>query len=160
MNAISKTSVLFATIGFLFVGCSNSSSEVDLLAETAIIRELIEIGSTAEGRKDVEAVLDLYWNDSVLLPAGRDALNGKEAIRSGYKRLFQLPITAVTSDSTLVKVSKSGDLAYSWGNFTVELVGPNGPETSSSKYLSVWEKREGEWKVIANMVNSNSPSSQ
>ncbi|MCG8370262.1 MAG: nuclear transport factor 2 family protein [Proteobacteria bacterium] len=47
-------------------------------------------------------------------------------------------------------VSPSGDMAYDWGRSYVHM--PDG-STLEGKYMVVWVKEDGAWKVAVDMVN-------
>ena len=52
----------------------------------------------------------------------------------------------------------SGDLAYDVGTYTLSFDGPDGKVTDTGKYVTVWTKVDGEWKVAADIGNSDLPA--
>ena len=48
-------------------------------------------------------------------------------------------------------------MAYDVGTYRLAYDGPSGPVEDNGKYLVVWEKRDGEWKAVADMINTDRP---
>jgi ketosteroid isomerase-like protein len=59
-----------------------------------------------------------------------------------------------------IDVSKSGDLAYSYGTFEFRSLGKDGkPSVEHGKYTTIWKRQpDGTWKVVLDMGNSMAPS--
>lgn len=52
------------------------------------------------------------------------------------------------------KVATSGDLGYTWGNYELTYKNDKGrAETEKGKYLNIWVKRDGQWRVTVDMGN-------
>ena len=58
----------------------------------------------------------------------------------------------VSWESTAAFVSPDGNMAYDYGTTSMTL--PDG-SVEPGKYLVVWVKADGEWKVAADMFNAN-----
>lgn len=53
------------------------------------------------------------------------------------------------------KVAASGDMAYTWGIYTYR-IDHNGETTAlSGKYMTIWTKENGDWKLMTEMSNEN-----
>jgi ketosteroid isomerase-like protein len=105
--------------------------------------------------------LSYYADDSVELPNGGDAIQGKVNIAKGIGFLDDknnhLTWTPVSAD-----ISASGDLGYTYGTFEFTSMGKDGkPAVERGKYTSIWKKqKDGSWKVVLDMGNSSaSPKS-
>ena len=72
--------------------------------------------------------------------------------------MLQIPDLTLTFEPQRIDVSRSGDLAIDRG--TYRLTGnPNGQQLDDSgKFIEVWRKTGGEWKVAANIFNSDRPA--
>jgi ketosteroid isomerase-like protein len=57
------------------------------------------------------------------------------------------------------EVAQSGELGWTWGEYTVSAKSEDGVPTESwGKYVNVWRKNSaGEWKVIADIGNNSPP---
>jgi ketosteroid isomerase-like protein len=71
--------------------------------------------------------------------------------------MFTLPGLKVTFGPTSVHESASGDLAYEVGTWATGFDTPAGRHDDHGKYIVVWRKIEGAWKVMADIFNSDVP---
>ena len=74
--------------------------------------------------------------------------------------LISTPGWAASWQTTKIEVSRSGDLAYSYGpqQTTVDDAEGN-PVTDQQKWVAVWKKQpDGSWKCAALILNSNGPA--
>ncbi len=62
--------------------------------------------------------------------------------------------TLVPSPSADVGVS--GDLGWIWNTFTVR--GKSGATVDAGKYLTLLARKEGEWRIIRDIWNSDGPA--
>jgi hypothetical protein len=105
-----------------------STPRVDVRGEADAIRRLSTEWLAAEVSKDVEGAVAMYADDAVELPSNTPMVVGKEAIRTWYKGWLPDSALSVT--------------------FATEDVG---------KYLTVWKRVGGKWKVLADMNASDQP---
>ena len=136
-------------------GCTGNTESVDIQAETELLRELNFALAAAEGDKDVDAAMSLFWEDAVMMVPNTHSIIGADAIRAALEQFVQLPFTSVESGPLEIGISESGDMAYSWADYYLIFPGPEGSTSVPHKFISVWEKRDGEWRISANMTNSN-----
>jgi ketosteroid isomerase-like protein len=90
--------------------------------------------------------------DAVMFRAGVGPVKGLEAIG----RVFEEPPAATPVwDPEAADVAASGDLAYSWGQFTWTPVadGPlAGKPPFTGYYVSIWKRqRDGRWKWVVDL---------
>jgi uncharacterized protein (TIGR02246 family) len=111
----------------------------------------------AERTRNLDAVMDLIWEDAVWLAPNTPPVVGAAGIRPLFAEFFELPFTGMTVDVTSVRVSESGDLATVWGTFALTFDSPDGESTETMSFLMSWEKRGGAWKTASNMFCSNAP---
>ncbi|MGB9429461.1 MAG: nuclear transport factor 2 family protein [Gammaproteobacteria bacterium] len=91
-------------------------------------------------------------DDAVLLPDNRGPLESRNTIEQS---LQALPAGSSLS-WTLQGADTSGDLGYTWGVYT--FIGGNaaGQTTAAyGKYLSVWKRQSGDWKLAVMMINES-----
>jgi uncharacterized protein (TIGR02246 family) len=125
---------------------------VDIAAEEAAIMELEREWSAMFGARDVDAILNLHAADAVQLPPGMEPVIGQEALRAAWEGFATLEGFDVSWEPTAAHVSPDGNMAYDYGTSSMTL--PDGT-VQNGKYLVVWVKVDGEWKVAADMFNSN-----
>ena len=124
---------------------------VDVAAEAAAIMQLEGDWSAMFGAGDVDAIMNLHAADAVQLPPGGEAVVGHAALRAAWEGMAAVEGLEVTWEPTAAFVSPDGNMAYDYG--TSLMTTPDG--TVPGKYLVVWVKVDGEWKVAADMFNSN-----
>jgi uncharacterized protein (TIGR02246 family) len=106
---------------------------------------------------DVDWIVDLYAEDGRFLPPGRQPAVGRDAIRDAWASIIDVPLLVFAPD--IVRVSASGDVAYDIGTYGMRTVDVNGRTAlDHGKYLRVWVKRGGRWRVEADIFNSDLPT--
>jgi len=121
------------------------------------VRRVCDEMVEAERTRNLDAVMDLIWEDAVWLAPNTPPVIGAAGIRPLFAEFFELPFRGMTVDVTGVRVSESGDLATVWGTFALTFDGPDGGSTETMSFLMSWEERGGAWKAAANMFCSNAP---
>lgn len=107
---------------------------------------------------DTAGIVNLYAADGRLMGPGEPAAVGHDAIRQGWAAMLALP--SVTFGPDVIHVSAAGDMAVDIGHGTLELPAEGGgTRKAEGKYSVVWVKRDGQWKVMADMFNFNQPGS-
>ncbi len=124
---------------------------VDVAAEAAAIMQLERDWSALFGARDVDAIMNLHAADAVQLPEGMGPVVGQEALRASWDAFAAMEDFDVSWEPTAAFVSPDGNMAYDYG--TTSATTPDG--TVPGKYLVVWVKVDGEWKVAADMFNSS-----
>ena len=134
------------------------SQKVDHKAEEQRIRELDRAWVAAIAKKDAAAVGKLYADDGRLMPPNAPMVVGREAVAETWGQLFKLPGFSLTFEPQHIEVSEAGDMAYDVGTYSLSLT-PEGAARvqDQGKYVVVWQKVNGEWKVKADIFNSNNP---
>jgi uncharacterized protein (TIGR02246 family) len=123
----------------------------------AAIQQVSREFSARYERGDAAGMAALYTDDGVILPPGRAAIRGREAIAAYWRLGPGERVTAhrVTSDSVVVR----GDVAYDYGVYVVsgEQEGKAwGP--SHGKYVITWrEVGPGTWRMHLDIWNGSSP---
>lgn len=109
--------------------------------------------------KDAAAIGQMYAQDGALMPPNGPIAKGPEAIRSSWQSMMQIPGFSLTFEPEAIVVSSSGDMALDRGTYDLAMNSPSGPIQDKGKYVVVWRKLGGEWKVAADIFNSDKPSS-
>lgn len=155
MKRASFLCTLLAT-GLAALACG-SAPQVDTEAEKAAIAESNRKWLAAVEAKDIEACVSFYAPDAVEMQPGMPALVGREAIREWFEAW--LPDTSVSNAffPERTEVAASGDVAYDRGTYRFTGSTPDGPIEDVGKYLVIWKKIDGDWKVVASTSNSDLP---
>ena len=146
--------VLAITLSF---GCATETpdEQVDPAAEANAIIELETEWSDRFGADDVDWIVELHTEDAVQLPPGAPIVEGREALRDAWQSMADTEGLDISWSSSKAVVSPEGQMAYDYGAAT--LTTPDG-ETHDMKYLVVWVKEDGQWKVAADMFNADESS--
>jgi len=147
-----------ALLSFMW-GCATPPPPDTRAADERAIREIEVEADKAAAAKDLDRYVSFYADDAALFFPNAPLVTGKDAIRKTTDALFATPGFSLSFKTTKVEVSRSGDLAYSYGTNTVTMNDPKGkPLTDKGKYVAVYRKEpDGKWKVVADIGNSDLP---
>jgi uncharacterized protein (TIGR02246 family) len=103
---------------------------------------------------DAGAVADLYWEDASLMAPGVPAGKGRDAIRELVAGDIEgAKAAGLSMNIEHGPVNVSGDTAWQEGTFKVN--DASGATVDAGKYLSVLQKRNGEWRLLRDIYNSD-----
>jgi len=109
--------------------------------------------SAAYVSDDTDALLNVYAEDGIAAPGGRDFIRGRTALREFWA---PSPNSTVLEHRLLPEeLWIDGDLAYDWGYYE-GVSQREGAEPSSfrGKYLVVWQRdADGVWRMANDMWN-------
>jgi uncharacterized protein (TIGR02246 family) len=148
-----------AIVAWVFVVATASTTMGgDLEAEEQRIRELDVKWLEAMAAKDAEACAAFYADDGRIMPQNAPAAEGPKAIAEVWSGLFQLKDFSLTFEPTRIVVAEAGDMAYDIGTYSLAFTSEEGPVKDRGKYVVVWKKVGGDWKVAADIFNSDGSS--
>jgi len=114
----------------------------------------------AYNKGDVKGVLAIFADGFGDMSGGLASFYGGEArsvLRHHLKRLFaghraQLAVT-------IISIRVQGQLAFDWGWHKLTLKPKNGrkPITTRKRYLEIWQKQDGKWKIVIFFDNEDVP---
>jgi uncharacterized protein (TIGR02246 family) len=113
------------------------------------------------GSKDLDRVASHYADDATLHMPGSPMMHGKDAIRSGLKEMLADKNLSLNFTPSTVEVSKSGDLGYSQGTYSMTMTDPRTkkPVAEKGKYVTIYKKQaDGTWKAIQDINNPDAPA--
>jgi ketosteroid isomerase-like protein len=153
-------------VGLLIISCNDdrsrseivepdSAESMDLAAMRSIIEEKNNVFTEAHitGKKDSAVMVNYFTTDARIFPPNADAVIGLAAIAELTSLYMDYEISDFREETT----SFYGNEEYliDEGNYTMiygeESIVENG------KYVNVWKKENGEWKVYSNIWNANAP---
>ncbi|SFR51892.1 Ketosteroid isomerase homolog [Robiginitalea myxolifaciens] len=147
-----RTTSLFlffiASLNFLAAQTYQGSSE-DIDAILSNIRNF----STSVMNGDTQAIGMAYTADAKIFPNNRDIITGREAI-IGY---WTLPegLSTKYHKITPEEINVLGDEAYDYGYYEGTTLRADGSESSwKGKYVIIWRKVKGEWKIYLDIWNA------
>jgi ketosteroid isomerase-like protein len=108
------------------------------------------------GKRNFEALDQIYAADARILPPGAPLVSGRPAIKQFWSNLIQAA-NAKSVALTSVDVMPSGDGVVEIGRakLTMEPAG-QGPSESEVKYVVYWRQEDGRWKWHVDIWNQDS----
>jgi uncharacterized protein (TIGR02246 family) len=117
---------------------------------TAQISKMSDAWEKAYNAADAAGLAALYAKDARVLPPNGDPVSGSSAIRT----YFDGDVKAGAKDElTTENVVGSGDYAVETGKFVV--TSAEGKHLDHGKYVTVYKKADGGWKIFRDIWNSN-----
>ena len=102
---------------------------------------------------DVDWIVAAHTPDAQQFPPNAPPVVGVDALRAAWQGMADPQAPALSWQPTQAFVSKSGDMAWDYG--TAKLKSPDG-EPQHMKYVVIWHRIDGKWKIAMDMFNSNS----
>src|SRR5690606_36256938 len=106
----------------------------------------------------VETIVSFYAPDGAVVWPDAPARRGHDEIRQAWTELFQTPGLTLNFIPERIDNSDSGDMAADFGRVEAQFDGPQGRVTDVTKYVVVWRKVDGNWRVLYDTFNSNQPA--
>ena len=146
----------------LTIGCANAPAPPPPDTRAADVQAVKDVEAAwvkDASTKDAGKWASYFTEDGSGLYPGAGILNGKAAIKAAMVPILADPNFSLTFQSTRAMASKSGDMVYSQGTYTMTATNPKTkkPMTEKGKYLTVYTKQpDGTWKAVADTFNSDS----
>ncbi len=107
----------------------------------------------AFGKNDAAGVAACYSADAQLFPTGQDVVKGNAAIEAYWKAGMQGDPVKITL--TTLEAEQHGKTAIEVGHATI--VDAKGTTLDIAKYIVIWKRVDGKWKLHRDIFNSNLP---
>ena len=128
------------------VGCT-STANVEQERETLTRLD----GEWAAAVSDLDKFMSYYAPDATLYAPGMPVATGAGPIRETLTKINSTPGFSLKFSPTMADVSSSGDIGYTAGNYEATM----GGATDKGKYVTIWKKSGGDWKVKEDIFNSD-----
>jgi uncharacterized protein (TIGR02246 family) len=151
---------LLACACLFVIGCTQKPP-VDIRAETEAVRNIDAEWTAASKASDIEKLVLLYAPEAVVINPDAKMYVGHQAIRQSLQSWLADTVEFETSSGTIdaVEVAASGDLAYARGSGRFSQNTPSGLVECSEKWVAVYRKMDGRWKIVVDIINNNKPLS-
>ncbi|HEX5043706.1 MAG TPA: DUF4440 domain-containing protein [Candidatus Polarisedimenticolaceae bacterium] len=100
---------------------------------------------------DAAALAAFYASSGQVLPPGSEPVQAKDAIQSFWKGVLDSGVKAADLKTTDLVVG--GDVAAETG--TYEMKAADGAVLDRGKYVVVWQREQGDWKIYRDIWNSS-----
>ena len=107
----------------------------------------------AVNKGDAAAQAALYAEDAQVFQSDGPIVKGRKAIEQYWKQSPGYGIFKETDE--ILEIEVIGDWAHETGKYIT--TGPHGDRADDGKYIVIWKKLNGEWKIYREIWNSNLP---
>jgi ketosteroid isomerase-like protein len=105
---------------------------------------------------DATAVPSHYTAGAQVLPPNGDAVKGREAIAKFWKGVMDAGVKGVKL--TVLEAEAHGGTAHEVGTYV--LTGEGGKTLDTGKYVVVWKRDGGQWKIHRDIWNTSMPAAK
>lgn len=148
----------------LMAGCSQAPPPAPpdtRVADEKAIRDVEVAWSSDWATRDVDKILSYYADDATLMIPDMPLIKGRNAMKPGLTALLTDKNVSLRFVTSTVEVSKSGDLAYTQGTYSMTHTDPKSKKvvTEKGKSVTVYKKQaDGSWKAIEDINNEDAPA--
>ncbi len=154
--------IIFA--GLLTTGCSNNNTASKTSADSVSTFDINAMKKTIEEKDDAFAkafvtgdsasLVNAYTEDAKIFPTNSDAVVGRAAIAGMISQYLKYGIKKF-HDSTTALYGNEDNLIEEGIYFMGD---DKGNTIDKGKYIDVWRKVDGEWRIYSNMFNTSLPA--
>jgi uncharacterized protein (TIGR02246 family) len=101
---------------------------------------------------DAATIAAPYADDAVFVGFDGACIRGRSEIEKMYRARFDRGGFAVSTKIETRHVTVDGDLAYESGYAQIGRKAEGKTNIDGGRFLTVWQHRSGEWKIIHNLV--------
>lgn len=120
---------------------------------TSEIPALSEQWIAAFNARDMDALMAMYTRDARVLPPNAPMEQGRAAIAASFGELID---AGLSTTLTSVEAVASGDLGYHLGTYTLNA--QDGTVIDNGKFIELWRRIDGAWKITHDMFSSDRPA--
>lgn len=153
-----KLTLLFWT-SIILTGCT-TAPKVDIQAQKDLIQNNEDLWTIALQKRDAEKIVSFYATEAVSMRPNQPIYIGINAVRNGIESMLAdttLLFNTYAGKVDVIEVSVAGDMAYSYGHDEIMVKTKDGLVKDEGKWVDIWKKIDGQWKVIVSSGNSNKP---
>jgi len=167
MKRFSIIFLIISMAGLLITGCgNNNTASTDTNKDSAVTFDVTVIKKIIEekndqftkahitGQKDSVVMVNYFTQDAKIFPPNSDAMIGQPAIAMLTSQYMKFEISEFREETTAFYGNQ--DYLIDEGNYFMIYGEDNIME--KGKYLNVWKKEDGDWKVYSNIWNTNMPA--
>lgn len=134
-------------------------AKTDTKSDEQAIRSISKKWLELTKKHDNAGSAALFADDGMVFSMNKEPLVGPDAIKKHYTETdTKNPKMEADWSTDRVEVASSGDLAVEYGKYEIKGLGPDGKETDKGRYVTVYRKVNGTWKVAADIGSSTKPA--
>jgi uncharacterized protein (TIGR02246 family) len=135
-----------------FIGCLAQPAHADEV-RSAIAAANAQF-SAAAAKGDGAGLAALYAADGQVLPAGSDVIRGRDAIQKFWQSALDSGIAGVGLKT--LEIFGQSPTVTEVGQY--ELSDKTGKILDRGKYIVIWRREGGQWKLLRDMFSTNVPA--
>lgn len=133
-------------------GCAGENTDEFTSADADAIRSRSQQLATAFNARQLDAIVELYADNSVFMPPNAPMLRGREPVREFYDDLVK---RAANLRIETADVAGHGPLAYESGTYYLSY--QDGAVRDRGKFVFVWRETAGVWRTEKTIWSSDLP---
>jgi ketosteroid isomerase-like protein len=150
--------ILFASIlAFVTTRCNTSHTEIKTPFDLANAKNEIQTEnqnfSNLLSKGDSVGLANCYASDAKLMGPNGPAVMGRQNIQTVFASYIKAGVTK--ADLKAIDVWGTDELLTEEGELTIAT--KDGAQVDKGKYVVVWKKEEGKWKIFRDIFNSDLP---
>ena len=130
----------------------------DLAAEDKAIRDADARWLKAAQARDAAGEAAAFASDGVAYREHVEPMIGPAAFQA-FTTKFRTdnPKSSTTWSTDTIRIAESGDIAVQTGQYHLTGLGPNGDREDKGRFVTVWKKVNGDWKVAHDISSTTMP---
>ena len=133
---------------------------IDLTAEEQALRAADAAWLKAAQAKDAAAEVAVLAPGAMVIRQNEPPMDAAAFQAYSTKDYAENPKAAVNWTTDSIRMAASGEWAVQTGQYTVTGLGPKGDGTDSGRFVTIWTKTGGAWKVLQDTSVSTSPATK
>ena len=148
-NYLNPSSILWIMLIPFLMNCSSDPSPEQIEKWKNEISEMEQSFNDKAEKDGLSEAFSYFAAEDGVLKRGGKIIKGKEDIAAYYNE-NRRPEETLKWQPTYIDVSHSGDLAYTYGNFTLTYLDTLGKTKSNSGFFhTVWKRQDdGSWRYV------------
>jgi len=144
-----KNIIYSAIIVLILVGCQNSETTVNIELWKSEIMDVEQAFNDMAQREGLIKAFEFYAAEDGVIRRSKKIIQGKKAISDWYTQDVR-PNETLTWKPTFIDVSKSGDLAYTYGDYTFTSLDSLGAKKENKGiFHTVWKRQDDDtWRFV------------
>ena len=138
----------------LLIICAASLAQAQQSARTAIEANTKKF-TEAFNKGDAAAVANMYTTDARMLPPNSEIVEGRLNIQKFWQDAITAGMKLVTLET--LHVETQGNIAVEIGRYTTTVPAGGITITDNGKYVVVWKREGGSWKLAVDIFNTSVP---
>lgn len=147
-------------IAFSAVACAPPAADPapDLAADEQAVRDISMRWLELQNANDMAGIAALFTEDGTIIREEKEPVVGHAAIEALLTNDQAENPSSVSDWATdRVEIAASGDLAVEYGTWSETGLGANATEQDQGRYVTVFRKVNGVWKVATDISLSTKP---